>query len=69
MNDPCAEVSSEDLREIHPTHDPEPPDVSHIYTQGVACRRCCWFVAFETPTYRVTDRGAAPCKPTRVELR
>lgn len=58
-------------REIHPTHDPE-PDGQRIYSAGGggrACRRCCKFVSFEGATYRITESGAAPCTPARVELR
>jgi hypothetical protein len=55
-------------REIHESHDPEPDGV-RVYRGGHTCRRCCRFVAHENGRYRVTDAGAAPCRPGELELR
>jgi hypothetical protein len=56
-------------REIHPSHNPEPEDGPRLYKGGRACRRCCRFVAFDGTVYRVTESGAAPCRPARLDLR
>lgn len=62
-----------DQPEIHPTHDPEPDREKRVYAKGTACRRCCWFVAFDEDSAfppRVTQRGAEPCTgPMRISLR
>jgi hypothetical protein len=62
-----------ELPEIHSTHDPEPDDAPRLYASGIACRRCCWFVAFDDTAAsgaRITKRGEDPCPgPTRISLR
>lgn len=55
-------------RAIHPSHTPEPDDADKLYKGGVACMRCCRFVAFDNP-YRITESGVQECRPVRVELR
>jgi hypothetical protein len=57
-------MTSEDEREVHDTHEPE-PDGDRLDRGGIACRRCMWFVAFDSPGGRVTDAGARPCVPCR----
>lgn len=61
-------AATEDDREIHESHDPE-PDGQRLYPGGQACRRCGRFVAFERLRYQVTASGAEPCRPVPLELR
>lgn len=58
---------------IHPSHDPEPDDAPRLYASGIACRRCCRFVAFDETAAsgaRITTRGEEPCPgPALIALR